>query len=203
MPLFSQHFDRAIALFDAANAVDPNTENAQGKDWPKELLYAQRMSTMLSNFAPQASEAVCLACRAQHIERWKIPRQQYPMTREGYQQWRTTLYQFHAETAGRLMLEAGYDADMIERVQKIIGKRGLKVNPETQMMEDVAGLVFLEHYMAGFAVQKADYSEEKWLVIIRKTWKKMSEQGHAFATSGQVKLPEALLPLILKAIQAE
>ncbi len=197
----STHFDRIIALFDAANAKDPNTESAEGKAWPKELLYAHRMSAMLARFAPDASEAVSLACRAQHIERWKIPRQQYPMTREGYQQWRTTLYQFHAETAGRLMQQAGYDADMIERVGKIIGKRGLKTNPETQMMEDVAGLVFLEHYMAGFAAQKADYSEEKWLGIIRKTWKKMSGQARAFATSGQIKLPESLVPLILKAIQ--
>ena len=201
MPTFSQHFDRAIALFDAANAADPNTEIADGKTWPKELLYAQRMTDMLARFAPDASEAVNLACRAQHIERWIIARQQYPMTREGYQQWRTTLYQYHAETAGRLMLEAGYDEAMIERAKKIIGKRGLKINPETQMMEDVAGLVFIEHYMAGFAAKNADYSEEKWLTIIRKTWKKMSEQGHAFALSGQVKLPESLVPLILKAIQ--
>lgn len=203
MNTFSPQFDRAIALFDAANAKDPNTESTEGKAWPKELLYAERMSEMLARFAPDAGEAVSLACRAQHIERWKIPRQQYPMTREGYQQWRTTLYQLHANTAGELMLEAGYDADMVVRVKKIIGKRGLKVNPETQMMEDVAGLVFLEHYMVDFAAHNADYSEEKWLGIIRKTWKKMSEAGRAFAISGQVKLPQALLPLILKAIQAD
>ncbi|MBS1156645.1 MAG: hypothetical protein H6R07_2569 [Proteobacteria bacterium] len=201
MNTFSPQFNRAIALFDAANAKDPNTENAEGKAWPKELLYAERMSEMLARFAPDASEAVSIACRAQHIERWKIPRQQYPMTREGYQQWRTTLYQLHANTAGELMLEAGYDAEMVVRVKKIIGKRGLKINPETQMMEDVAGLVFLEHYMVDFAAHNPDYSEEKWLGIIRKTWKKMSESGRAFATSGQVKLPQALLPLIQKAIQ--
>ena len=99
------------------------------------------------------------------------------------------------------MADAGYDEEMIERVKKIVGKRGLKVNPETQMMEDVGDLVFIEHYMVNFASKKADYSEEKWLDIIRKTWKKMSDQGHAFATSGKLKLPEALTPLILKAIQ--
>jgi hypothetical protein len=194
-------FERTIALFDAANAEDPNQEMADGKAWPKELLYGQRMTEMLERFAPDASEAVRLACRAQHIQRWKIPRKDYAMTPEGYQSWRTTLYKFHAELAGKFMQEAGYDAEMIERVKKVVSKRGLKVNPETQMMEDVADLVFIEHYMLGFAAQKADYTEEKWLVIIRKTWKKMSDQAHAFAVSGKLKLPESLVPLILKAVQ--
>ncbi|MDD5249561.1 MAG: DUF4202 domain-containing protein [Rhodocyclaceae bacterium] len=196
-----QRFARAIALFDAANAEDPNQESADGKTWPKELLYAMRMSEMQQRFAPDASEAVRLACRAQHIQRWKTPRSAYPMTPEGYQAWRTGLYKFHADTAGSLMQQAGYDDEMIERVKKVIGKRGLKVNPETQLMEDVVDLVFIEHYMLGFAGQKPDYSEEKWLDIIRKTWKKMSEAGHAFAVSGKIKLPEALVPLILKAVQ--
>ncbi|MCX7174698.1 MAG: DUF4202 domain-containing protein [Proteobacteria bacterium] len=196
-----QRYARAIALFDAANGEDPNREMADGKESPKELLYAHRMTEMLQRFAPDASEPVCLACRAQHIQRWKIPRKDYPMTPEGYQHWRTTLYKFHADLAGKLMKEAGYDDEMIDRVKKIVAKRGLKVNAETQMMEDVADLVFIEHYMLGFAGMKPDYPEEKWLDIIRKTWKKMSDQGHAFAVSGKLKLPEALTPLILKAVQ--
>jgi hypothetical protein len=190
-------FNRAIALFDAANAEDPNS--VEGR--PKELLYAERMSEMLGRFAPDAPEAVRLACRAQHICRWKIPRKDYPMTPEGYQHWRTTLYKFHAETAGALMREAGYDDEMIERVKKAVGKRGLKVNPDTQMMEDVVDLVFIEHYMTAFAAQHPEYSEDKWLDIIRKTWKKMSDAGHAYALSGKLKLPEALTPLIVKAVQ--
>lgn len=196
-----QRFERAIALFDKANSEDPNRESIDGKEVAKELLYAQRMTEMLGRFAPDASEAVRLACRAQHIQRWKTPRSAYPMTREGYQAWRTGLYKFHAETAGALMAEAGYDQDMIERVKTIVGKRQLKVNPETQMMEDVVDLVFIEHYMLGFAGQKPDYPEEKWLDIIRKTWKKMSDAGHAFALSGKIKLPEPLVPLIVKAVQ--
>lgn len=199
----SDSFIRALALIDAANAEDPNQEVAEGKTWPKERLYSQRMSDMLARFAPDAAEAVQLACRAQHIQRWKTPRQAYPMTREGYLQWRTSLYKFHAETTARLMQEAGCDMAEIERVKQAIGKRGLKVNADTQMMEDVAALVFIESYMQDFAVQKADYSEEKWLVIIRRTWKKMSDSGRAFALSGQVRLPDNLLPLIQKAIQEE
>ncbi len=196
-----QRFERAIALFDAANAEDPRTEpGPDGTPVPRELLYAQRMTEMLERFAPGASEAVRLAVRAQHIQRWKSPRDSYPMDRNGYLQWRTNLYKFHAETAGALMREAGYDEEMIERVQKAVGKRGLKVNPETQLLEDVTDLVFIEYYMLGFASQKPDYSEEKWLDIIRKTWKKMSADAHAFALSGKVKLPEPLVPLITRAI---
>lgn len=194
-------FQHSMALFDAANAEDPHTEHCHGEVVTKELQYSQRMSEMLSRFAPEASEAVLLACRAQHIQRWKIPRSDYPMTREGYQTWRTTLYKFHAETCGNLMQQAGYDDAMIERVRLIVGKRGLKINAETQMMEDVASLVFIEHYMADFAAQKKDYNEEKWLTIIQKTWKKMSHSGREFALSGKLNLPQTLVPLILKAVQ--
>ncbi|MDO9601218.1 MAG: DUF4202 domain-containing protein [Rhodocyclaceae bacterium] len=194
-------FDRAIALFDAANAEDPRQDtNADGKAVPYELLYAQRMSAMLARYAPEADEAIKLAVRAQHIQRWKTPRDSYPMTRDGYMQWRTGLYKFHAETAGRLMTDAGIDAAIIERVKQAVGKRGLKVNPDTQMVEDVIDLVFIEDYMLGFAGKHPEYSEDKWLDIIRKTWKKMSSRAHEFALSGKLKLPEPLVPLITKAV---
>ena len=193
-----QRFDRAIALFDAANAQDPNKDEGQ----PKELLYAKRMTEMIGRFAPDASEAAQLAVRAQHIKRWTVPRSSQPMTKEGYYAWRTGLYTFHAETAGELMQQAGYDEAMIEQVKAAVGKRGIKANPDTQMLEDVTDLVFIEHYMLGFAGKHAEYSEEKWLEIVRKTWKKMSERAHAFATGGGIKLPEPLVPLILKAIGA-
>ncbi|MEW5902840.1 MAG: DUF4202 domain-containing protein [Pseudomonadota bacterium] len=194
-------YQAAIAAFDKANAEDPNKEVFEGKEYPKELLYAQRMTEMQERYAPEASEAVKLACRAQHIQRWKSPRSDYPMDKKGYMLWRTNLYKFHAETAGALMKQVGYDDEMIARVKTIVGKKDLKSNPETQLMEDVVDLCFIEHYMLGFAAQKADYSEEKWLLIIKKTWDKMSERAHAFALSGQIKLPEALVPLILKAIK--
>jgi hypothetical protein len=194
-------YQSAIAAFDAANGEDPNKEVAGGREYPKELLYAQRMREMQERYAPEASEAVKLAVSAQHIRRWKVPRNTYPMDRPGYLQWRTGLYKFHAETAGRIMKEAGYDDAMVERVHAIVGKKGLKVNPETQLMEDVADLVFLEHYMTGFADQHPEYDEEKWVQIIRKTWQKMSPDAREFVLAGKVKLPEALTPLILKAVQ--
>lgn len=191
-----ERFNKAIALFDAANAEDPNLDEGQ----PKELLYAIRMTEMIGRFAPAASEVAQLAVRAQHIRRWTVPRHNYPLGKPGYFAWRTGLYRFHAETAAALMRQAGYDVAMIEQVKTAVSKQEMKSNPATQMLEDVSSLVFLEHYMQGFAGQHADYSEEKWLGIIRKTWKKMSDSAHAFATSGGIKLPPALLPLIEKAL---
>jgi len=196
-----QHFQAAIAAFDHANAEDPNKEVFNGKEYPKELLYAQRMTEMQERYAPEASEAVKLAVRAQHIQRWKSPRSDYAMDKPGYMLWRTTLYKFHAETAGKLMKEVGYDDATITRVKTIVGKKELKTNPETQMMEDVVDLVFLEHYMSGFAAQHPEYDEAKWIVIIKKTWNKMSPRAHEFALAGKIKLPQALVPLILKAVQ--
>jgi hypothetical protein len=196
-----QHYQAAIAAFDRANAQDPNKEMFDGKEYPKELLYAQRMTDMQERFAPGASEAVKLAVRAQHIQRWKSPRSDFPMDKPGYMLWRTNLYKFHAETAGNLMKEAGYDDEMVARVKTIVGKKELKTNPETQLMEDVVDLVFIEHYLLAFAGQHPDYDEAKWIVIIKKTWNKMSSSAHEFALAGKIRLPEPLVPLILKAVQ--
>lgn len=194
-------YQAAIAAFDLANAEDPNKELFDGQEYPKELLYAQRMTEMQERFAPEASEAVKLAVRAQHIQRWKIPRSDYVMDKLGYMLWRTTLYKFHAETAGNLMRSVGYDDGMIDCVKTIVSKKDLKTNPETQMMEDIVDLVFIEHYMLHFAGQHPEYDEAKWILIIKKTWNKMSDRAHAFALAGKIKLPEALIPLILKAVQ--
>jgi hypothetical protein len=193
-------YERAVALIDAANAEDPRHDLVAGQPVARELLYGRRMAEMIGRYAPEADEVMKLAVRAQHIQRWKTPRENYPMTRDGYLQWRTGLYKFHAETCGRLMQEAGYDEASVERARQAVGKRGLKVNPDTQLLEDVTDLCFIEHYMLEFATKHGEYSEEKWLDIVRKTWKKMSERAHAFALSGQLKLPEPLVPLITKAI---
>ena len=195
-----QQFDTAIELIDAANSKDPNQEASDGKDWPKELLYSHRMSDMIERYAPEADDAMKLAMRAQHIERWKSPRSDYPMDRKGYHQWRTNLYKFHADTVAALLAEAGYDDEFIERVKLAVSKKSLKHNPDTQLLEDLAGLVFIEHYMLAFAEKHPEYTEEKWLDIIRKTWRKMSDSAHQFVLDGKITLPEPLVPLILKAV---
>jgi len=198
----TQRFEKAIAGFDAVNAQDPNQVTVDGKEYPKELLYAQRMTDMQQRFAPDASEAVQLAARAQHIKRWAIPRSEYPMTLHGYKQWRTRLYKFHADLAAEILREIGYDEELIARVHSIVRKEALKLNPETQMMEDIVDLVFLEHYLEEFVDKYGSAGEAKMIDILRKTWKKMSSQGHEAALS-IIKLPEALVPVVLKAVQGD
>ena len=193
-------FDKSMALIDAANSEDPNREKAGGKDWPKELLYSHRMTDMQQRFAPDADDAMKLAMRAQHIQRWKSRRDAYPMDRIGYLQWRKDLYKIQAQTAADLLAQAGYDEDVVERVRNAVAKKAIKENPDTQLLEDVTDLVFIEHYMLAFVGRHPDYDEEKWLDIIRKTWNKMSDRAQQFALSGGVKLPEPLVPLVQKAV---
>lgn len=194
-------FDKTDAMINAANSEDPNNDTDEnGKIWPKELLYSNRMSNILQRFAPAADDVCKLAIRAQHIQRWKSARNTYPMDRVGYLKWRTDLYHFHAETLGSLMVQAGYNADDVERARKMVGKKGVKSNPDTQLLEDVAGLTFIEYYMLAFVDKHPDYNEEKWISIVQKTWKKMSASGQQFALSGGIKLPEPLVPLIQKAL---
>ena len=194
-------FEKAIELIDAANSEDPNqVSDEQGKVWPKELLYSFRMSEILQRYAPEADDICKLAIRSQHIQRWMSPRIAYPMDRIGYLKWRKDLYKFHADTMGDLMVQAGYATDEVERAKKMVGKVGIKSNPDTQLLEDVVDLVFIEHYLLAFAEKHPDYGEEKWIEIIQKTWKKMSEEGQQYALSGEIKLPESLVPLITKAL---
>ena len=195
-------YDKARALIDAANSADPNQVTAEGKEWPKELLYSERMSEMLERYRPDADDAMKLAIRAQHIERWKSPRSDYPMDRIGYLKWRKDLYKIQANTAAELLQQAGYGDDEIERVRNAVAKKNIKGNPDTQLLEDVTDLCFMEHYMLEFVGKHPDYSEEKWIEIIQKTWHKMSDNAHQFALSGAIKLPETLVPLIQKAVAA-
>jgi hypothetical protein len=193
-------YERARDLIDAANRADPNQVEANGREWPKELLYSERMSDMLERYKPESDEVMKLAIRAQHIERWKSPRKAYPEGRIGYLQWRKDLYKIQASRAAQLMQEAGYDEDSSKRAWQAVAKKNIKGNADTQLLEDVTDLVFMEHYMLEFVGKHPEYSEEKWLEIIRKTWHKMSPDAQQFALSGAVSLPESLAPLVHKAV---
>src|SRR5215470_16063993 len=170
----AERFDRAIARFDAANAEDPNHELFGGREHPKALVYAERVTAMLARFAPDASEALRLAARCQHLQRWKIPRGEYPMTRAGYHQWRNRLRDFHADLAGAILADSGYDDATIARVASLIRKEALKTDGEAQALEDVVALVFLESYLAEFVVEHDEYDESKLIDILTKTARKMS-----------------------------
>ncbi len=171
-------YQEAIARFDAANAEDPTMEAVDGEPVPKELIYGRRMSERLEAFAPDAPESVKLAVRAQHIRRWEVPRQSYPEGRAGYLKWRTDLYKRHGDIAGEIMQDVGYDDDTIARVKTLLRKRGLKTDPDVQLLEDVICLVFLEHYFHDFAKQ---HEEQKLIPIVQKTWNKMTARAHEAA----------------------
>ena len=113
------------------------------------------------------------------------------------------MYQIQANTAAKLLTEAGYDNDDVERARTAVAKKNIKSNPDTQLLEDVTDLCFMEHYILDFVGKHPDYNEEKWIEIIQKTWHKMSDHAHQFVLAGNVKLPESLTPLILKAVSPD
>ncbi len=190
-------FRDALARFDRANAADPNRELVDGAEQPREVVYARRMTATLDRFAPAASEAVRLAVRCQHIRRWTVPRDTYPAGRDGYRRWRTDLARFHAATAGKILREAGYGGDTIARVGVLLRKERLKADPEVQLLEDVACLVFLQHYLPAFAER---HDDARLVDILGKTWRKMSAQGRAAAHA--LALAPRLRALVSKASAA-
>lgn len=189
-------FSDAVERIDAANGADPESEEVDGRLVPKALLYGRRMSACLEDLAPDASEALRLAVRCQHIQRWKIPRSEFPVGRLGYRQWRTELAWYHAQTAGSILRDVGYDDGLVERVQSLVRKERYKADPEAQTLEDVACLVFLRYYLPAFAEKQ---TEEKLVDILAKTWKKMSDAGRAAARG--VELSPALRSLLDRAVR--
>jgi len=179
-----------IAAIDAANALDPNKIEVDGRSQPAELVYGRRMSETLARMAPHASEHLRVAARGQHIERWTSPRMSYPAGRVGYLKWRTDLQGFHTRRIGDIMMAAGYDAGDVERVGALVRKERLKSDPDAQMIEDVACVVFLEHYLGDF-LAKTD--EDKLAGILVKTWNKMSPLGRAEARKLALPAPASRL----------
>jgi len=184
-------FDDAIARFDAANGEDPVLEEAEGGASTRGLLYAQRMSARLDSFMGGATEALRLAVRAQHLKRFEMPRENYPMNRSGYLLWRSDSSKHHAALAGTILREVGYDDAMVAAVEGIVRKKNRATNPEAQALEDVACLVFLVHYCEPFI---ADKDDDAVVVILQKTWAKMSPGGQAAARAlSLADRPERLL----------
>lgn len=176
-----ERFKLCMQAFDAANAQDPNQEIWEKTSYPRELLYAERLTDWVKKLNLQASEVLLLASRCQHLKRWEIPRTSFEEGRAGYLKWRKKLYQYHADEAEKILKKTGYDSESIEKVKSINLKKNLK-DPDTQTIEDALCLVFLEYQFSDF-IKKTP--PEKLPGIIQKTWAKMSEKAKAFA----LKLP--------------
>src|SRR5262245_24470095 len=187
----NSRYNAVIAAIDAANAADPNIIEADGQTEPAELVYGRRMSATLARISPDASEPLQIAARGQHIERWRLARKSYPEGRAGYLRWRKDAKEIHARRLGELMAEAGYSAGDISRVGALVRKEKLKLDPEAQLLEDVVCIVFLEHYLTPFM---AKTEPAKLPGILAKTWKKMSDFGHAEAL--KLDVPPQVLRLL-------
>jgi Domain of unknown function (DUF4202) len=167
-------FTAAVRRFDEENSRDPNREDLH----PRELLYAQRLTDWVLRLAPNASEALRLAARCQHICRWESPRENYPMTRAGYLKWRADLKKFHAEKSGAILREVGYDEETILRVQELNLKKNFPADADARTLEDALCLVFLEFQLIGLAAKTA---EDKTINALQKSWGKMTEVARAEA----------------------
>ncbi|KAG9258318.1 glutamyl-tRNA synthetase [Emericellopsis atlantica] len=205
LPPLESQWTQAFELIDAVHAQDPNLTVATGtaKTLPYELHYAMKMTSWLAKRAPQASPTLQVACRAQHFRRWELPRSSFPMGRSGYLTWRSKQKSQASTQVFDLLgtpsiTPAISEADK-ERVALLIRKGNLTTDEETQILEDVACLVFLDDQFDDFE-RKADMEEEKMINILRKTWAKMSESGRQLALG--MDLSEKAKTLIGKALQS-
>src|SRR5688572_29352279 len=194
----SDRFEKAITTFDAYNLNDPHQEEFEGKMVSKELLYAQRMSHRLDKFYPAAPEYLKLAAHCQHIGRWEIPRESYPQDKKGYLQWRSVLKIHHAKLAEQILISCRYEQEVIDKVKALLIKKELFSNPDTQMLEDVICLVFIEHYLEDFAEK---HEPKKVVDILGKTLKKMSPR--AIEEAAKIPVSEKIKLLIHQAVQTK
>lgn len=191
-------YDQARTAIDAAHAADPK-HTADGQ--PAELVYADRMEAWVAKLVDDAKPLLRLAARCQHLERWSVPRDTYPMDKPGYHAWRRNLYVKQSDRARELLIAAGVSADEAEEVATWVSKNGLKTNPGTQALEDAAVLVFLENEIISFAAEHAEYPREKFVEILKKTWRKLSPQAQDLAC--QLDLTPEIAALVSEAADAE
>jgi len=197
----AQRYNAVIADIDTANARDQRTVTVAGVARPYELVYAERMSQRLETMYPEASDLLRIAARGQHIRRFDIPRGNFAEGRDGYNEWRRTCREHHAKLLHDIMSRHGYDSRDIEHVAKLVKKEQLKKDKESQALENVVDVVFLDHYFDEFYGKYSHYDDAKIIDIIGKTLRKMSPKGHQAALA--LDLPERTRKLVLAAVERE
>jgi hypothetical protein len=197
----TQRCTAVIADIDGVNADDPRTIVVAGTTRPYEVVYSERMTRRLEAMYPEAPELLRIAARGQHIRRFDIPRSQFPQGRDGYNEWRRTCREHHAKLLHDIMSRHGYNHQDIEHVAKLVKKEQLKKDKESQALENVVDVVFLEHYFDEFHGKYSHYDDAKIIDIIGKTLRKMSPKGHQAALA--LDLPERTRKLILAAVERE
>lgn len=181
---------------DEVNRKDPREVMVDSKKWAVEHIYGLRMTEMLQMYAPEAGPALQIAARGQHIGRWTIPRDSFPMDRAGYLKWRSKLKIYHADQLSEIMEKRGLDPETVAAVKGLIIKKGLKSDEGAAMLEDVVCLVFLKYYLEQFAEK---HDRAKVVDILRKTWGKMTERCQQWALS--MELPASVGGLVKEALE--
>ena len=197
----SENFKAVMAAIDAVNAEDPRKIEVDGGERPYESVYAERMTATLESIYPDASELLRIAARAQHVRRWEIPRDTYPKNREGYQKWRLSLRKMHGEIVTEIMTKNGYSREDADLVAAYLRKEKLKKAADSQALENVVDVVFLNYYWDEFVGRYPHYDDDKLIDIVGKTLRKMSSTGHAAALA--LDLPEATTRIVLAAVERE
>jgi len=186
--------ERARAGLDAAHAGEPVVP--VGK--PSELAYAGHIEHWVGKLVDQPSLALRLAARAQHLERWAIPRSDFAMDKPGYFAWRKAVQKRQGDRAQEILRAAGMDSVTCERVALLVAKAAPKGDSEAQALEDAACLTFIATELGDFASHHPDYTRDKFIDIIRKTWRKMSPRAHQLALG--IPLTESLQALVKAAV---
>ena len=164
----------ARAAIEAAHAGDPEHDGGR----PAEAAYADRIEAWIERLMDGPSLALRLAARGQHLERWAIPRGDYPPGRGGYLRWRGAVHQHQGRRMRELLAQAGAEAELASRVAALVGKTTARDDVEAQALEDAACLVFLETELPAFQRQ---HERPKVVEILQKTWRKMSPRGRELA----------------------
>ena len=187
----STRLESAWTRFDEANNEDPRRVSFDDGEVGEEWLYGRRMSACLSSYEAEPSESLQLAVRSQHLCRWRLPRSSHATGRAGYLQWRRACAEMHADLAESILNELGYDVGVVERVRELLLKRNLPTDPEAQVLEDVACLVFLEYYAEEFFKSVEVSKTER---ILLRTWRKMSPRARERAL--RLELPAYAVELL-------
>jgi hypothetical protein len=198
-PALSERLAAAIAAIDAANVYDPNVVDIGGQPTPLALAEGRAAFEWVQRLREGhgATDALLIGARGHHIRRWESPRDEFSRDRAGYQAWRTRLYEVHADHLAAIMTDAGYPTAEVEAMATIVHKRGIKTDPDAQTYEDAVALAFLEIQFAPFA---AKTPRATMIRALQRTWRKMSDAGHAAALT--LPLTPALQSLVEQALQS-
>jgi hypothetical protein len=191
----SERYPAAVEAIDAANADDPTRVVVRGAEQPLALVHGTLAAAWVAELHPDADETWLLAARAHHLRRWELPRTQYEPGRSGYLKWKRDQRRRHATDVADLLARLGYDPATIERVQALVRRDNLAVDPGAQAIEDAACLAFVETQLAEVAT-KLDRAH--LIDVLRKTARKMTPA--ATAAIAQIPLADAERELLAEAL---